>query len=561
MMEQRFDRFYRYDDLTSLLQGFARRHPGLFALQSIGRSHEGRDIWVVAACNTATGAAADKPAFWIDGNIHAAELAASTACLHYLHVLEQGYGHDADITRLLDSRCLYVCPRINPDGAEWALADKPRYIRSSTRPYPFDEDPVDGLSVEDIDGDGRMLLMRIPDPNGGYKAHPEDARLMIPREPAEAGGQYWRVMPEGTLENYDGVEIRVNRDKQGLDLNRNFPAGWRQEFQQLGAGPYPVSEPEVRAVVDFHVKHPNICAGVSFHTHSGVILRPFTAEPDENMPAEDLWLYKSFGKKSTELTGYPNISVFHDFKYHPKQVITGGADWLYEHLGEFFWTVEIWAPVKEAGVENYHFIDWYREHPAEDDLKLLRWSDRELAGEGHVDWYPFDHPQLGAVELGGWNKLKVFRNPPAKYLEHEVQRFPAWLTWQALTLPRLELFRVEVQRLGEDTWAVRFAVQNTGYLPSYVTKRALERKVMRGVVYEITLPDGASLAVGKPRHEGRQLEGRANKVSLQAFLPNLELTGDRGQCEWTVRGPEGATVLLNARHDRAGRVTTSVVLR
>ena len=559
-MEPRFDRFYRYDDLTRILKGFTERHPHLFALESIGRSYEGRDIWVVTAANAATGAAADKPAFWIDGNIHAGELTASTACLYLLKTLAEGYGRDADVTRLLDTRALYVCPRINPDGAEWALADKPRHIRSSTRPYPFDEDAVDGLNVEDVDGDGRMLLMRIRDPNGGYKAHPEDARLMVPRDPAESGGEYWRILPEGTLVNYDGVEIRVNRDKQGLDLNRNFPAGWRQEFQQFGAGPYPTSEPEVRALVDFITRHGNIGGGVSFHTHSGVILRPFSSEPDENMPAEDLWLYKLFGKKSTEFTGYPNISIFHDFKYHPKQVITGGFDWIYEHLGQFFWTVEIWAPAREAGIEGYHFIDWYREHPPEDDLKLLRWSDRELGGEGYVAWYPFEHPQLGPVELGGWNKLATFRNPPPKYLEREVARFPKWLVWQALTLPKLEVFSAQATRLGEDTWKVRLAVHNTGYLPSYVTKRALERKVVRGVVYEIELPDGGTLVAGKARVEGGQLEGRANKVTLQAFLPNLDITGDRGQCEWTVRSSPGSTVRVSARHERAGRVQVKLTL-
>ena len=559
-MELRFDRFYRYAELTTLLKGFCERHPRLFALESIGKSFEGRDIWLVAATNAATGDSADKPAFWIDGNIHAAELTASAACLYFLDALERGYGADADLTRLLDTRALYICPRINPDGAEWALADKPRYIRSSTRPYPFDEEPVDGLNIEDVDGDGRILSMRIPDPNGAYKAHAEDARLMTPRDPAEAGGQYWRVIPEGTLVNFDGVEIRINRDKQGLDLNRNFPSGWRQEFQQVGAGPYPTSEPEVRAVVDFIVKHPNIGAGVSFHTHSGVILRPFSSEPDDNMPAEDLWLYKLFGKKSTELTGYPNISIFHDFKYHPKQIITGGFDWIYEHLGQFFWTVEIWAPAKEAGVENYHFIDWYREHPPEDDLKLLRWSDRELDGQGYVAWYPFDHPQLGPVELGGWNRLAVFRNPPAKYIEREVKRFPGWLAWQALTLPKLELLRTDVTPLGPDTWRVRFAVHNTGYLPSYVTKRALERKMTRGVVYEIALGNGAELVAGKPRVEGAQLEGRASRPTLQAFLQVPEVTGDRGQCEWTVRARPGSEVTVSARHDRAGRVSEKVVL-
>ena len=60
--------------------------------------------------------------------------------------------------------------------------------------------------------------------------------------------------------------------------------------------------------------------------------------------------------------------------------------------------------------------------------------------------------------------------------------------------------------------------------------------------------------------EGGQLEGRASKPSLQAFLPNHDLTGDRGQCEWTVRAPAGAVVELVARHDRAGRVTAGVVL-
>ena len=559
-MQLTYDRFYKYDELTALLKALAEAKPNLFGVESIGKSYEGRDIWVVTATNRATGAPEDKPAWWIDGNIHAAELTASHACLYYLKTLEEGYGSDADITRLLDTRVVYVCPRINPDGAEWALADKPKFIRSSTRPYPFDEDPVDGLTVGDVDGDGRILSMRIPDPNGNYKAHPDDPRLMIPRDPAESGGTYWRIIPEGTLENYDGVEMRLNRDKQGLDLNRNFPAGWRQEFQQVGAGPYPTSEPEIRAVVDFVTRHANLCGGISFHTHSGVILRPFSSEPDDNMPAEDLWLYKAFGKKSTELTGYPNISIFHDFKYHPKQVITGGFDWIYEHLGQFFWTVEIWAPVKESGTQTYHFIEWYREHPPEDDLKLLQWSDRELGGQGYIDWYAFDHPQLGRVELGGWNKLEVFRNPPVKYREREVARFPKWLTWQALTTPKLEVFKTEVQRLGDDTWRVRLAVCNSGFLPSYVTKRALERKIARGVIYEIELPKGASLVAGKPRVEGGQLEGRASKPSLQAFLPNGDLTGDRGQCEWTVRATPGSTVTVVARHDRAGRVRVPLSL-
>ncbi len=121
----------------------------------------------------ATGPAAEKPAFWVDGNIHATEVAASAATLYFLQTLVTQYGKDADVTRALDTRAFYLCPRINPDGAEWALADKPKWIRSSTRPYPYDEEEIEGLTVEDIDGDGRILQMRMRDPNGLWKDHPQ----------------------------------------------------------------------------------------------------------------------------------------------------------------------------------------------------------------------------------------------------------------------------------------------------------------------------------------------------------------------------------------------------
>jgi len=559
----RFDTFYRYDELTRLLFAYAEAHPTLVAVRSIGKSHEGREIWVATVTNIATGTAEDKPAFWSDGNIHAAELTASTAVLYFLHELVTKYGSDADITELLDSRTVYLCPRINPDGAELALADRPRHIRSSTRPYPFDEEPVDGLTPEDIDGDGRVLFMRIADPHGAYKKCAADPRLMVAREPGEFGGDYFRLMPEGFVQNYDGLTVKVNSDVEGLDLNRNFPSGWRQEHEQVGAGDYPTSEPEVKAMVDFVIAHRNIGAAISYHTHSGVILRPMGTMSDDDMIPEDLWSIKRFSALGAELTGYPAISIWHDFKYHPKETIGGTQDWLYEHLGALFWVVELWAPNRAAGITDYKWVDWYREHPADDDLKLLKWSDEHCAGQAHADWRPFMHPQLGAVEIGGWDKLNFWRNPPPHLREKEVERFPAWMNQIALSLPKLELLRTEVRALGPDTWRIRFAVGNSGWLPAYVTKRALARKVVRGVMFEIHLPAGdatVSLVSGKERVEGPQLEGHAPKASLQAFLPNREVTGDRAVMEWVVRAPKGTHLALSAQADRAGIVRTEVVL-
>jgi murein tripeptide amidase MpaA len=562
MPEVKFDTYYRYDDLTQILQGFADEYPQLISVESIGKSYEGRDIWVVTVTNSATGDPADKPALWVDGNIHASEVSPSSACLYLINRLVAAYGSDADITRCVDTRAFYICPRMNPDGAELALADKPKIIRSSTRPYPYDEEPLGGLVEEDIDGDGRMLMMRIPDPNGTWKICPEEPRLLVRRGPTETGGQYYRLLPEGHVEDYDGALIEIKPKKERLDLNRNFPLNWRQEYEQPGAGPYPTSEAEVRAIVQFIASHPNITGGVAFHTFSGVLLRPYGDQKDEALPAEDLWTYQKIGGKGTDLTGYPAISVYHDFRYHPRKVITGTFnDWMYDHLGLFAWVVELWSAQRQAGIEEYDFIAWYREHPLEDDLKMLQWSDDVLGGKGYVDWYPFDHPQLGPIELGGWNRLYAFRNPPPEFLEKEIAPFADWLVWHLLISPRLELHDVTADPLGEGAYHVQLVVQNTGWLPTYVTKRALEKKLVRGIVVEIEVPDGATLETGKQREELGQLEGRAYKPSAPPIIfHGMDTTDDRAKVEWVVRAPDAGTVKLTARHERAGTVVAELEL-
>jgi len=548
----------RYDELTRALKEYAAAYPRLFVLESIGKSHEGRDVWLATVTNLGTGPAREKPALWIDGNIHATELTASLACLYFLHTITSGYGKDADITRCLDTRAFYVCPRVNPDGAEWALAENPKLIRSSTRPYPYDEESIEGLRVEDIDGDGRILSMRIQDPNGPWKSHPNDPRLLVRRDPAEVGGVYYRVLPEGRLEHYDGITIGIQPDKEGLDLNRNFPINWRQHHEQEGAGPFPASEPETRNVMGFIAEHPNITGGVAFHTYGGVILRPYDDRDDKEFPAEDLWTYQKIGTEGTAITGYPNVSVYHEFRYHPKEVVTGTFDsWMYDQNGVFAWTVEIWSPQREAGILEYKFIDWYREHPVEEDLKLLRWNDETLGRKGYIDWYPFRHPELGAVELGGWNKLQSWRNPPPEFLQRELAKFPRWLVWHCLISPRLEILEATAKALSEGTYRIRLVVQNTGWLPTYVTKKALEKK-LRGVVCEIELPSGAVLETGKSREEIGHLEGRAYKSS--ACVSDYDPTVDRGKVEWTVRTPASGIVRLIARHDRAGWVRAELAL-
>ena len=562
MTKPRFDRYFRFDELTDFLTDLQRQHDHLMKLESIGRSFQGRHIWLCRVTDFASGDDTHKPAIWVDANIHSAELSGSTLCLLLLQKLVDGYGKDPVLTHCLQTRTFYICPRVNPDGAEWALASVPKLVRSSVRPYPYPLDsPGPGLEQQDIDGDGRVLTMRIPDPNGAWKVCPSQPRLLIPREPTETEGRFYRLLPEGTIQDYDGVHIPLQAKKEQLDLNRNFPAQWREEFEQKGAGAYPTSEPEVRAIVDFIANHANIGAGIALHSYSGALLRPYSYKPDHDMPGEDLWTYEKIGEYGSRMTGYPAVSAYHEFRYHPNEIITGALDdWLYDIRGVFGWTVEIWSPQRQAGIKDYKFIDWYRSHPLEDDIKLLAWSDSILDGKGYVDWYPFEHPQLGPVELGGWDSLFTFWNPPPALLEKEITPIAEWIIWHVRILPRLEWHKIDIQALGADSYRIYAAVNNVGWLPTYVTKNALKRNLSRGVIFEILLAPEATLEHGPRQIEVEQLEGRAYKRSSPCGFGGYvaDPTDDRCAASWVVRCASPAEIEIVARHDRAGSLSHRV---
>ena len=554
-----YDHFYAYDELTDTLRGWATEAPGLYTIESIGSSYEGRDIWLVTVTNRETGEPLDKPALLIEANIHSMEWTGCTAALHLIHTLLTGYGEDEFVTRALDTRVFYVIPRVNPDGAEHGLEER-RFIRSSVRPYPREEQE-DGLRVQDLDGDGRVLDMRVEDSNGPWRRHPDAPKLLVRREPVDGvgDGPFYRLLPEGRIENYDGVTIKVAPPLEGLDLNRNFPAEWAPEHEQRGAGPYPTSESEVRALVQAVTDRPNITGHIAYHTFSGVHLRPYAGRPDDDLPTADLRAYQLIGARATELTGYPAVSVFHDFKYEPKQSIKGGAhDWLYDHVGVFSWTTEFWSPQRQAGLSDYHFIDWIRDHPIEDDLALLGWAEKNYPA-AYVDWYEFEHPELGKVELGGWDTINYWFNVPFDRLKDEVAPHADWALFHLLISPLLEVRSLDVERLGESTYLVRLVLQNSGWLPTNVTQKAVERNAVRALEVELDLPDDARLVGGELKTEAGQLKGRFDKRST-TWWGNDESTTDLAKLEWVVEAPSNTEIGIEARHPRAGTVRRRVTL-
>ena len=315
----------------------------------------------------------------------------------------------------------------------------------------------------------------------------------------------------------------------------------------------------MRALVEAIVARKNITSYIGYHTFSGVHLRPWSGRSDDDFPVPDLRAFKLMGEEATRLTGYPSISIFHDFKYDPKMVIKGGdVDWIYDYLGAFAWVTEFWSPQRQAGLSDYHFIDWIREHSPEDELAVLKLAD-EL-GEGYVDWYPFEHPQLGPVEIGGWDLVRFWFNPPLSRLEEEVKPHADFALFLALVSPRLEIRSFEAEPVAR------------GRLPA--PARARER----GLAADERHPEGARAKGSAPdrgraraprRRADRDREGarggrpargprRAAADHVVEHRP-LDRGAHAGRVGRSRRRPASGSAVV-ARHERAGTARAELVL-
>ena len=546
------DRFLRYDELTSSLHDVAAEYPNLVEVTSIGQSHEGREIWLTTVTDASTGPHAEKPAQWVDANIHSVELTASASALNLINRLTSAYGDDPVVTRALQTRTFYIVARVNPDGAEWAMADSPRFRRSSVRAWPWvDAHQPTGLERQDIDGNGTIRTMRVPDPNGGWMCNPDEPRQMVLVPITGTDQPRYRLLDEGPIEGYDGFTVPTPRPAQGLDMNRNYPAGWGTNV--TGSGDYPGSEPEIAALLKAMRARPNICGFNAYHTSGGVLLRPSSTKADSALTPLDVWTFGQLGKRCTELTSYPVHSVFEDFTWDKTDTMAGASDdWAFEHLGVYAWTTEYWDLVHAATSERSSTDIWFLGPTAEQDLACLQWAAANHP-ELYGDWTPFDHPQLGAVEIGGWDQLYSWTNPPIARLAAEVAAHADFAIFQALAAPSVAIVQTTATHLGGDSWQVEAGIANTGWLPTTVTEHARKNHLVLPLVASIT---GVTVIGGTLRQELGQLSGRS---ALQ-FSGTSDGTSDRVLARWTVLASAGSTVEVIVTHSRAGTARATLTL-
>jgi hypothetical protein len=473
-------KYLDYAELTAQLAAWAKKHPQLVRLTSLGLSAEGREIPLLTL-----GRDADRlrPAVWIDGNMHASEVCGSSVALAMAEDILAIHGgkdeaggkpipkHMADAIR---ETLFYVVPRISPDGAEEVLK-KGRYVRSSPVNDRANRDHAYWQSG-DVDGDGMTTYMRRQDPHGelvelrGEDGKPLDPPVMVPRLP-EDEGPFWKLYPEGFIENFDGRRIP---DPYFLgdnlyDFNRNFPYQWNAEPDQAGAGHYPGSAPETKAVIDFAVRNPHIMTWLNLHTFGGVLIRPLGDKPDSKMDPTDLAIYKQAEAWFEEHTGYASVSGYHEFLYEPDKPIFGDiSEWAYHQRGCLAYVIELWDLFKQLGIERKKpFVDHYSKLDRKDFLALAK-LDKEI-NEGRVfkRWKKVAHPQLGEVEVGGFDGRVGIWNPPFSKLPETCSTQSAAFLRVAALLPRVSLELVKKEAVGTGHTRIEIRVANAGYLATH----------------------------------------------------------------------------------------------
>jgi len=501
-----FNDYHGYDGTVDYIKDVADAYPNITELLQIGESNMGRPMYVLVISNMRTGTTIDhhvqlrnmrkegidnvtpmepyqgKPGIWIDGGTHGNEYTGTEVTLYTIDKLVSGYGSDEGITRLVDDNTFYICPIVNPDGV-YNSVDRGISQRQNSMAQDDDGDGrVNEDGPDDLNGDGLITSFRYRDPEGRYVQDPDDPRIMIRLgrgEEPEAGQERWSVIPEGRDNDGDGES--GEDPERGIDVNRNFPEGWwRDDDTQGGSGFYPGSSPEAHAILEFFTNHTNILMAQSFHTSGGFTYRPFARWPDRQIDAKDLGVFDGImAPKYKELHGEGADDTLWRHPYNDDQGRPYGygifLDWAYGQFGAYAMSTELWNWRRDTrGLPGYAGEEdqgaWYRallENPgAVTDETLF------------VPWTPYNHPEHGAGEIGGFVSKYVGGNAlPGESLRHVADIHSQFELFKAGLLPRLAITDANAETLttaedGTRVVKVTATVRNDGALATHVARGA-----------------------------------------------------------------------------------------
>lgn len=361
---------------------------------------------------------AEAPAMLVVGNLHPAEVLGSVAAVEFARALAEHMTTAEHMTAAgsataipFDDFSVLVLPRV-------AMLTADEFLRGPFVPRGVDDvesQAIGSWIIGDHDGNGRILDIRFPDPDGRWRPSALDDALLMPRRPGDRG-VFYEVKPEGWWGSPGTPPVDVNRD---------FPADWRPH---PWAGSEPCTASETRALIEFVRSRPEIAMALDLHTHAGCGILP-----------------------SGISTG-PFYDAIHElvrrvFDYPMDEVDTGGSfiHWLWEERGIPAVSIEMYGPHYLADVLSRREV-WRLDTALDESsmARFLHWLRKACPGAVHP-WRPARDtwPSLPDVEVGGIDRrFTIINPPPGPLLDCEVSRFIRF-GFEFLDLrPR---FRIEVE--------------------------------------------------------------------------------------------------------------------
>jgi hypothetical protein len=502
--------------ITDICKKLAAAYPDLVQLSSMGKSFQGRDMWVLTITDLKKGKAEDKPALYVDGNIHSNEIQGAEFALYTGWYLAESFNSIAYIRELLADKTFYIVPTINPDARDNFMKEPntPHSPRSGMIQVDNDRDGlVNEDMMDDLDKDGHITNMIRKSSKGRYRKDPKDPRQLVPVGVDEIG-EYEILGNEGIDNDGDG---KVNEDGTGYyDPNRDWGWKWQPNYVQNGAYKYPFSLPENRNIRNFVFEHPNIAAAQSFHNSGGMILRGPGAEEDAaTYNTDDSRIYDAIGKKGeTLIPGYKYMVVYRDLY----TVWGGELDWFYGSRGVYTFSNELF--------NSYQYFHKTRDDDDFASGEAYEFDKALLFGDAIVSWKEFDHPQFGKIEIGG-PKKNFTRANPGFLLESDAHRNMSFVLYHAWSTPKIEISEMTERSLGGGLTEITAVVSNTRIIPTHASQ---------DMKYKIERPDYVTLT-GAKVIAGMIVENRdLNLTAEQKNNPaTIEVENIRGMSAVTVR--------------------------
>jgi hypothetical protein len=506
-----FDHFFTYAEVTDFVTALAAGRPDLVTASSLGDSREGRTIHLLTITDTSTGPAEDKPAYLIHGNIHAMELSGTHAALFTARQLVADHGRKDLLRRV----AFHIVPRVNPDGAEFAVTTsgsiRSRTDRSQREPNT--------LYQEDTNGDGLILTMRLEHPDGRFVCDPKDRRLLIRRR-KDSKPPYYRTLPEGIIHQWDGSD-NIRTEGRSFDWNRNWSYDWQPEPEQGGAGDFPFSEVEMRALADFIFARSNLFGLLGYHNGPNAVLRPPSTGSDSDLDAGDVNVMQELAEVGAKYTRFPVIPVvkYHDAASRDVNLRGHFHNFGYHHLGLFVFEFELGMLLNSAGFKTEELHKARRDEDREKHQRaLLKWWDKQRKKEPlFANWTRFQHPQLGPVEIGGLVR-KYLAGPTMSDLRRIARGTYRFTVEHASRHPRVVIEDLAAEWVGGGVWRIRARVANRGQFPTHVTNKGRSLRRLKPVRVEFRPAEGVRLLSQRGHHDLGHLEGVTEGRPLEWFV-------------------------------------------